>query len=135
MKYCTNCGAEAQDGAAFCTRCGYSLSVQTQTAQTQTAQTQTPPPVQPVRPIQVVVQAPRPKYDETMSVIVKVFMIIGCVSQGGFLLPLLWCIPLTVSVFNSFRDGRPIGTGTKVCVLLFVNLIAGICLLVMNENA
>jgi hypothetical protein len=85
--------------------------------------------------VQTAVSPAKPMYDEALVIIVKIFLILGCLSQCWLLLPLLWCIPLTVSVFNSFRDGRPIGTGTKVCVLLFVNLIAGICLLVMNENA
>ena len=123
MKYCIYCGAQAQDDAAFCVRCGRGFATAEQSAQ---------PAPQPVaQPVAQPVQT----QDETLSVIVKVFLILGCISQGWLLLPLLWCIPLTVAVFNSFRDKRPIGTGMKVCVLLFVNMIAGICLLCMNDNA
>lgn len=72
--------------------------------------------------------------DDTMEVVIKVFLILGCVSQGWLLLPLAWCLPITISVFNSIRDNRPIGIGIKVCALLFVNVIAGICLLCMNDD-
>ena len=128
MKYCIYCGAQAQDDAAFCVRCGRGFATDAQPAQ----------PVQPVQPVQPAPQpAPQPvqTQDDTLSIIVKIFLILGCISQGWLLFPLLWCIPLTVAVFNSFRDKRPIGTGMKVCVLLFVNMIAGICLLCMNDNA
>ena len=36
--------------------------------------------------------------------------------------------------FNRLRDKRPVGTGLKVCALLFVNLIGGICLLCMHDD-
>lgn len=125
MKYCTYCGAQAQEDAAFCVHCGRSLAGDARQAQS-AAQPQ----------VQVVVQQPaRPQHDEALCIIVKVFLILGCIAQGWMLVPLLWCIPLTVSVFNSFRDGRPVSVGTKVCVLLFIHMIAGICLLCMNDNA
>lgn len=43
-------------------------------------------------------------------------------------------IPITISVFHRLRDNRPVGTGLKVCALLFVSLIGGICLLCMNDG-
>lgn len=110
MKYCVHCGAEIlHDEAVVCLKCGRSV-------------------VQQPVPIPV-------KEDDTMNIIVKVFLIIGCISQGWMLIPLLWCLPITISIFNSFRDKRRISTGLKVCALLFVNLIAGICLLCMNDDA
>ena len=33
MKYCPNCGAEVQEGATFCEKCGASMTVQQQTVQ------------------------------------------------------------------------------------------------------
>ena len=111
MKYCVHCGAEIHDEAIVCVKCGRSIE-------------QNKP---------VVPQMIYPK-DDTMSIVIKVFLILGCISQGWLILPLAWCLPITISIFNSFRDNRPIGTGIKVCSLLFVNMIAGICLLCMHEN-
>lgn len=109
MKFCTHCGKEVLDEAELCVGCGCRIK----------------------KDVPAVV--PQEK-DDTMSVVVKIFMIMGCIAQGWLLIPLAWCIPMTVSVFKSLNEGRPIGTGMKVCVLLFVNLIAGVCLLCMNDE-
>ena len=109
MKYCVYCGAEQHDEAVVCIKCGRAVQ------QDKIA----------IRPVET---------DDTMSTVVKVFLIIGCISQGWLIIPLAWCIPITVSVFNSIRDRRPVSTGTAICTLLFVNLIAGICLLCMEDN-
>ena len=106
MKYCVHCGAEIHEDAIVCVKCGRS----------------------------VVMNAPASKEkDDTMCVVVKVFLILGCIAWAWLLIPLAWCIPMTVSIFNKLRDNQPISTGMKVCTLLFVNLIAGICLLCMDE--
>lgn len=109
MKYCVHCGAGIHDEAVVCVKCGCAV----------------PQERMMTRPVQT---------DDTMSIVVKVFLIMGCIAQGWMIIPLAWCIPITVSVFNSIRDRRPVSTGTAVCALLFVNLIAGICLLCMENN-
>ena len=106
MKYCPHCGAELVDDAVVCVKCGRSVA-----------------PPAPVR-----------QEDDTMSTVAKVFLILGCISQGWLLLPLAWCLPITISIFNRLRDKRPVGTGLKVCALLFVSLIGGICLLCMHDD-
>ena len=72
-------------------------------------------------------------YDESTKTLIKVFLIIGCVCIGWAIIPLAWCLPMTISVCRSMRDNRPIGTGMKVCVLLFVSIIAGIILLCQDN--
>lgn len=109
MKYCVHCGAEIHEEAVVCVKCGRSVE----------------------RPNQVMVQAQK---DDTMQTVIKIFLILGCIAQGWLLIPLAWCIPITVSVFNAMKEDRPISTGLKVCTMLFVNLIAGICLLCINED-
>ncbi len=66
----------------------------------------------------------------------KVLMIIGTIINGltGYLIPLAWCIPMTVVYCNKLKSGEPIGTGFKVCSLLFVSLIGGILMLCDKEN-
>lgn len=107
MKYCVHCGAEILDDAVFCVNCGRSAEQNVKTKSSQ---------------------------NETLSIIIKVFLIVGCVSQCWLLVPMLWCLPITISIFKSLRDNRPIGIGMKICALVLVNLIAGICLLVMNDD-
>ena len=147
MKYCANCGGQVADTAEICTRCGARTGIVPQTAIA-------PRPViskycpycgRPVHAEAVVcvscgrslpdtnAAAKTPPKDDTLSIIIKIFMIIGCISQGWLIIPLAWCIPLTVHVFNKMKAGEKIGTGIKVCVLLFVNLIAGICMLCAED--
>ena len=110
MKFCIHCGAEIYEDAVVCVKCGRAVATQAPAATAVANQ------------------------DDTMSVIIKIFLIIGCIAQGWMILPLAWCLPITISIFNALRDKRPVSTGLKVCALLFVNLIAGICLLCTNED-
>ena len=107
MKYCSHCGAEIKDEAVVCIRCGCHTGVGGK--------------------IQV------NSKDDTMQTIIKVFLIIGCVSIGWAIIPLAWCIPITVNIFKKLKSGEPISTGLKICTLLFVNLVAGICLLCSDD--
>lgn len=74
------------------------------------------------------------KENNGLEIAVKVFMIIATITMGMWLIPLAWCIPMTVSVFNNFKNRRPISTAMKVCTLLFVSQIAGILMLCMKDN-
>ena len=59
----------------------------------------------------------------------KIFMIISTVVLGFYLIPLAWCIPMTISYFKKVQNNEPVSTGFKVCSLLFVNTVAGILML------
>lgn len=107
MKYCTHCGAAVEDEAVVCIHCGCDPRI---SGKLQTNQK-----------------------DDTIQTVIKVFLIIGCVSIGWVIIPLAWCIPITVNIFKKLKSGEPISTGLKICTLLFVNLIAGICLLCNND--
>lgn len=109
--FCSHCGAEVFDEAVVCVKCGCSVK---QNAQTHPSSSDT---------------------DDTMSIVIKIFLILGCISQGWMLLPLAWCIPITVKIFRSLKSKEPIGTGLKVCTLLFVSLVSGICLLCINDDS
>lgn len=109
MKYCSKCGTQLVDEAVVCTKCGCAVAPIYRTAPTPASE------------------------DDTLDLIIKIFMIIGCVSLGWLLIPLAWCIPMTVTVFNKLKTKEPMSTGFKICVLIFVNLIAGIILLVRDE--
>ena len=108
--FCTHCGAEINDEAVICVKCGCKVDEKKPAAQIKS------------------------ENDDTMSVVIKVFLILGCISQGWLLIPLAWCIPITVKIFNCLKNGLPISTGMKVCTLIFVNLVAGICLLCMDDK-
>lgn len=107
--YCSKCGAQINDDAYVCVNCG--CKVERATYAVQVKQT-----------------------DDTMKTLVKVFMILGCVGMGWLLIPLAWCIPMTVKAFRCMKEGIPMTTGFKVCTLLFVNLVAGIIMLCADDD-
>ncbi len=108
MKYCTHCGAEVNDEAVVCVKCG--------------------------RAIENAEPTNKPK-NETMKTLILVFLILGCITgAAACLIPLAWCIPITLSIKRKMDNGEPIGTALKVCTLLFVSLIAGILLLCLDEE-
>lgn len=101
MKYCKNCGAQLIDEAVVCPECGCAAE-------------------------KIVVK----EESSTLKTVAKIFMILGCISSAwAFLIPLCWTIPMTVHYFKAVESKQPVGTGFKVCSLLFVNLIAGIIML------
>ena len=109
MKYCSHCGKELFDEAVVCPSCGCSVAANSNNG---------------------VVEEEDKK---VFRLIIKVFMILGCIASGWALIPLIWTIPLTSHVFRKLNSNQPIGLGVKICSLLFVNLIAGIMLLCLDE--
>lgn len=76
---------------------------------------------------------PPTKKDDTMKLVVKIFMILGCISFGWALIPLAWCIPMTVTTFKKLDAGESFSTGFKICTLIFVSLVAGIIMLCSDD--
>ena len=109
MRYCSHCGHEVLDEAVVCVNCGCRLASNANSAQAGDR--------------------------SIMITLIKVFMIIGCVISGiTFLIPLCWTIPMTVTLLRKLDNNEPIGTGFKVCTLIFVSLIAGILLLCVDTQ-
>ena len=106
MKFCQKCGKEIADEAIICPGCGCAISEENK----------------------------EKGGNDGLAVASKIFLILGCVAQGWLLLPLAWCLPITISICNKMKYNEPVGTGLKVCSLLFVNLIGGILLLCRSDN-
>lgn len=100
MKFCTQCGNGLIEGAVFCTNCGCSINYQ-----------------------------PVSRGNPTLQTVAKAFMVLGTVVLGILIIPLVWCLPMTIKYFRKVRNGEPVSVAFKVCTLLFVNQIAGIVML------
>ncbi len=107
MKYCSHCGNEMTDEAAFCSKCGF------------------PAEEKESEEAEVVNDDGK----ETIRLIARVFMIISCVTVGWSLIPLIWMIPMTVSYWKACEQKRDVSVAFKICTLIFVNTIAGILML------
>jgi hypothetical protein len=105
MKFCEKCGKEIADEAVICPGCGCGIA-----------------------------QKKTDGGKDGLAVAAKIFLIIGCIAQGWLLLPLAWCLPITISACNKMKRGEPVGTGLKICSLLFVSMIGGILLLCRSDE-
>ena len=116
MKYCTKCGKELFDEAVICPGCGCMVGDKKGTDLFSSS-------------------APVEHEVSTLKTIAKVFMILGTVVSGifAFLIPLAWCLPMTLSYCKKIKNGEPVSIGFKICSLLFVNVIAGILMLVDQD--
>lgn len=147
FKYCTHCGAELKEGADVCLNCGRRVM----------GPPHCPPPARSntnnvlatIAKVFMVLTCAScgmsalsclisgltlmsVVYATEESVALGVTSIVMAVCS---LIALAWCIPLTVHVFRRTKNHEPIPTATKVCILIFVNIISGILLLCMKEPA
>ena len=104
--FCSKCGSEINDDAVVCPKCGCLVDNKKLN--------------QNVKP-------------SGLKVAIKVFMILSTVFMGLWILPLLWCIPMVSKYNESISNNKPVGTGFKICTLLFVNIIAGVLMLIDND--
>ena len=117
MKYCTKCGASMEDDASFCPHCG---------AKVDGGQTIEPEPAQ--------VNTKIKKRDSTVMTVALILCIINTVLCGFALIPLIWMVPLTVALNKKINNKEPMSVAFKVVILIFVELIAGILLLVGDDS-
>lgn len=108
MKFCSKCGKEILDETVICPGCGCAV---------ESAKVET-----------------KKGGDDGLAIVSKIFLILGCIAQGWLLIPLAWCLPITISICNKMSRGEKVGVGLKVCALLFVNLLGGIFLLCRNDD-
>lgn len=157
MIFCKVCGTQLDDNATVCTCCGSQVTnpaaqqtyTDTQPAYTAPQGGYTAPqggytaPQGGYAAPQGGYAAPQGYAPQTVGpkssgliTATKIFMIIGTVILGitGFLVPLAWCIPMTVIYFKKIERGEPLSVVFKVCSLLFVSLLAGIFMLIDSEQ-
>ena len=110
MRYCTKCGNQIMDEAIVCPACGCATEHFHNS------------------------YAAERKNTSGLKTAAKVLMIISTVVMGLYIIPLAWCLPMTIIYCNKIKRGEHISTGFKVCSLIFVNTIAGILMLCDTED-
>lgn len=109
MKYCSKCGQQIHDEAVVCVHCGCPVGQMIQ-RQCEDAQNKS-----------------------TMKTIAKILMIVSTAITGLWIIPLAWCLPMTLNYCKKLQNDEPVSMNFKICTLLFVNLISGI-LMLCEEN-
>jgi len=114
--FCKKCGKEILESDKYCPYCGEKQFEE----------------------INLVINSEECDFDKDSSFILvaKIFLIIGMVAQGIFILPLGWVLPIGLKTYNMLSEAKKkeelITWG--ILSLLFINLIAGIFILCIPEK-
>ena len=73
--------------------------------------------------------------DSTLRLVAFIFCVVGTVSLAFTIIGLAWGIPMTVHAWKIYKGQRNNTIAFGVCTLIFVNIIAGILLLVSKKDA
>lgn len=74
------------------------------------------------------------EHDKNLRLIAFIFMLISTIIFGFALIPLAWCIPMTVHCYGLYKGTKNNTVAFGVCSLIFVSLISGILLLCSNKE-
>jgi len=116
-KYCTKCGAKMPSSFSICTNCGKFFEKENTNTTNQT------------------------KYDFTSTkpnkhvyqIIIFIFMIISTIYLATFIIPLFWCIPMTITYWNKIQKNEKVNITFKICSLIFMGIIPGLLMLFEDE--
>lgn len=114
---CRNCGKEIPNNSHFCPECGNEVNTSSPATFTPASTSNS-----------------KEEVNAGLDIAIKIFMIIVCILLASCIIPFCWCIPMTVSAFKSIDNHKKIGTGMSICTLLFVSVIAGILMLIRDND-
>lgn len=52
-----------------------------------------------------------------MKLAAFIFCLLSTITMGWLLIPLLWCIPMTIMVYKAYKGELELSTGFNICVL------------------
>lgn len=131
MKFCQTCGSEISDDARFCKVCGTIIMQNNNNNQyvnnvnnNQRANTVNNPYMNPQYEIyQNVTPYQQNVTPNGIEIAAFILMILATIVFGVLIIPLAWCVPMTVIYYNKINRNEIVGVGFKICVLMFCGLI------------
>ncbi len=73
--------------------------------------------------------------DRNLRLAAFILNVVSTVAICWTIIPLAWCIPMTVHSYRLYKGERANTVAFDVCNLIFVNTISGVLLLVSGEDA
>ena len=160
MTNCNACGVPLAEEDAFCPNCGAATGKPKIQAPKTVMDIQPDPtisqpsvPVQPVMqgqtlPVQQSAILPQQPMDwqaqaamkdraqnKSYATAIKVMLVVACIAGATYyLIPLLWCVPMTIVAWKKLDREEPLGTAFKVCTCIFVSRIAGFLMFMMKDE-
>ena len=156
---CANCGSEVHDGARFCISCGAPIanasaqadpyanaspqadpyanaSAQADPYANSSQQAQPGAQYTQTTYIYNTYQTSYPRENSSGLLLAAfIFNLITTICVAVVIIPLAWCIPMTVHSYGVYKGTKPNTVGFGVCTLLFLSLIGGILMLVAEKAA
>ena len=136
MPYCPYCGSEVLNGSNFCPSCGKNLNEPNKSEEaTSSFENETSSSENRFsNSYSTKKDSSSGKSDVKMAafVLCVITCVVYAVTIVG-LFGLIWCLPMTLKINKSIKENEPLSPGFKICVLLFVNTIAGVLLLVDKD--
>lgn len=143
MKYCSKCGTELQDSDIYCPKCGAKVGNSSSANEFTYTNTNYNYDGGSSNNVQSNNNSTLLKVGFAFGIVNIVaclfmfFIYLGVFGPYTFmyLIPLFWDIPMVIYVYKAMKDSSiRLSMAFKVCYLLFVNLIGGICLLCIKDN-
>ncbi len=74
--------------------------------------------------------------DQGILIAAKVFIVLGIISQGWAIIPLLWCLPIGICAWKKINNATSSKdlVGLGVATLILVSLIGGILMLCARDD-
>ena len=138
MKYCEHCGAEVDEQAVICVKCGFAIKPEANKNSNNGL-------LLGAKVLMIVSCVLTP----SIGIFIGIFAMLGFTAAIGaagagvvigiiymimLCTPLAWCLPMTIVLSRKMKNNETIGVGFKICTLLFVSTIAGILLLCAGDN-
>ena len=120
--YCHHCGKEVENGNKFCPYCGALQDRYSEDDRYEEAEV-----VDSSKKDKVASEA-----QTGLDLAIKIFMVLSTVAFGFALIPLIWMVPMTIHAFHKADNNEEYGIGFSICSLIFVDVIAGILMIIRD---
>lgn len=129
--YCDKCGFKLLEDQNFCPKCGNRIKRETYSFVDKDAFGEDANDGYDDRDRD---EGYRQTDSDVIVSITKVFLIITCVLCSFAIIPLLWCIPMTVHYYKTIEQDERLSVSFKVCALIFMGIIPGVLMLIDPDH-
>ena len=136
MPYCPYCGSEVPSESKFCPSCGKNLGELNNSEESTSNFDNDSSSSKSRFSNSYSTNKDSSSGKSDLKMVAFVLCVITCVVYAVTivgLFGLIWCLPMTLKINKANKENEPLSTGFKVCVLLFVNTLAGVLLLVDKD--
>lgn len=131
MNYCYNCGSKISEYDVYCPFCG--TKIEKEVEDKKKSGRKANKVFKLIAKITAAVEFGLAAY--VLSIIALELSILGLVAYGLLaLVPLIWMLPLMLSVYRKINNNEYMSKAYKICVLIFLSIPTGVMLLLIKDE-